>query len=56
MTREDMLTVINHYLRGASTKSVLESEDIRASRREIHSFLIDAAEWVEFGIEAGKLN
>jgi hypothetical protein len=56
MTRDDMRTVIDHYLRGASTKSVLESEDIQVSRREIHSFLIEAARFVEAGIGVGSFD
>jgi hypothetical protein len=56
MTREDMQIIVDHYLKGASAKSVLESEDIQASSREVTRFLQEVARFVEDGIGVGSFD
>jgi hypothetical protein len=53
MTRDDMLAIVEHYIGGASVKSIRESEDIQASSGEIEDFLQMMGRFVTEGIGTG---
>ena len=53
MTRDDMETIVDFYLWGASPKAVLESTGVHANRGEVADFLEEVARYVENGIGEG---
>ena len=53
MTRDDMLDIIDHSIRGASTKAVVEDLQVEISRRDVENFFNLVAEFVETGINTG---
>lgn len=53
MTRDDMMVLVEHSIRGSSTKAPLEDTNIKANRSEVEDFLNLAADWVAIGINTG---
>jgi len=53
MTREQMEDIIEFYLRGADSKSIMECTDIDVDRYNIEEFLRHAAAFVGGGIIQG---
>lgn len=56
MTRDDMQAIAAYYLRGASSKAVLEDRPLNVTRTQVNDFLTLAADYVQRGIRRGMFD
>jgi hypothetical protein len=56
MTRDDMLTIVNYSIRGASTKAPLEDEGLDVPRRDVEQFYHRVAKYIENAIDNGEFD
>lgn len=53
MTRNDMMTIVNYSIRGASTKAPLEDEGLDIPRDDVEEFFHRVAGYMDDAINQG---
>ena len=56
MTRDDMMAIVDHSIREASTKAVVEDLWVNISRNEVERFFNRVAGYIENAIDNGDFD
>ena len=56
MTRDDMMDIVDHSIRGASTKAVVEDLWVGISRNDVEEFFHRVAGYIENAIDNGDFD
>ena len=56
MTQDDMMIIVDHSIRGASTKAVVEDLWVEIPRRDVERFFNRIAGYIENAIDNGDFD